>query len=163
IADETFEKLARALRVEMTVELRREIYATIIGTAIMITRGWHSPRAMLQLLKKLKRCGLQALTDAQSQSDSWTEFVIRTIQDQATQEQLPVRSIIDRQIEAIREVVPRGRPDEEARSLFFEGVVATAQRYGVRLALPPRDDSYDSRGMTSTPLFEFGAAMCDLV
>jgi hypothetical protein len=160
IADETFEKLARALQTELTQKLRCEIYAIIMGTALMITRGWHSPRAMLQLLKKLKLDAFQALTDAQSQSDSWAEFVIRTIQHQANQLQLPVGSVIDRQIEAIREVVPRGRPGEEARSLFFESVVATAQQYDERLALPPREDS---RGMTSTPLFEFGAAMCDLV
>ena len=160
IADETFEALAHALRVELTEALRHQIYAAVVGTALMITRGWHSPRATLRLLKKLKRDGLQKLTDAQSQNDSWAEFVIRAVQEEARARQLPVDFILSRHIEALREMVPPGRPDEEARSMLFETAAAIACDYDAGLALPTRDDS---RGLTSTPLFEFGAAMVDLV
>ena len=95
-----------------------------------------------------------------SQNDSWAEFVIRAVQEEARARQLPVDFILSRHIEALREMVPPGRPDEEARSMLFETAAAIACDYDAGLALPPRDDS---RGLTSTPLFEFGAAMVDLV
>ena len=68
------------------------------------------------------------------------------------------RDVIKKYIEAIR--IPRGRPDEEARTIFFEAVVAIAHQQRDTLALPPRDSS---RGHSNTPLFEFGSEMRDLV
>ncbi len=158
IAEPTLEKIARVLRIELTETLRHEIYCTIIGTTLMTVRKWYSPRTLLALLKDLKRDSLGTIS--RSKGNSFAEFVIQTIQDEASATKMPPRDVIKEHIEAIREVVPRGRPDEEARTIFFESVVATAHRHGDTLALPPRDDS---RGHLNTPLFEFGSEMRDLV
>jgi hypothetical protein len=158
IAEQTLEKIARALRIELTETLRHEVYSTIIGTTLMTVRKWYSPRKLLELLKDLKRDPLGTIS--RSQDDSFAEFVIQTIQDQASTATLRPRDIINWHIAAVREVVSRGRPDEEARTIFFESVVGTAHRHGGTLALPPRDDS---RGHLNTPLFEFGSEMRDLV
>ena len=158
IAEPTFEKIARVLRIAVTEKLRREIYDTIIGTTLMTVRKWYSPRMLLALLKDLKRDSLGTIS--RSKGNSFAEFVIQTIQDQASAREMPSRDVIKEHIEAIREVIQRGRPDEEARTMFFESVVETAHRHGDTLALPPRDDS---RGHLNTPLFEFGSEMRDLV
>ena len=158
IAEPTLEKIARVLRIELTETLRHEIYCTIIGTTLMTVRKWYSPRTLLALLKDLKRDSLGTIS--RSKGNSFAEFVIQTIQDQASATKMPPRDVIKEHIEAIREVVQRGRPDEEARTIFFESVVETAHRHGDTLALPPRDDS---RGHLNTPLFEFGSEMRDLV
>src|SRR5262245_1912502 len=80
IDDATFERLARALRVELTGTFRREIYATIIGTTWMISQRWYSPRKLGQLFENLKRDPLKTI--ANNRGDSFAEFVIRTIQEQ---------------------------------------------------------------------------------
>ena len=159
IAEPTLEKIARVLRIkQLTETLRQEIYCTIIGTTLMTVHKWYGPRTLLALLKDLKRDSLETIS--RSKGDSFVEFVIQTIQDQASETKMPARDVIKKYIEAIREVVPRGRPDEEARTIFFEAVIAIAAQHGDTLALPPRDDS---RGHSNTPLFEFGSEMRDLV
>jgi hypothetical protein len=158
IAESVFDKLALALQIELGEMLRHEIYSTIIGTTLMTVRKWYSPRTLLALLKDLKRDSLGTIS--RSKGDSLAEFVIQTIQDQASATKMLPLDVIKEYIEAIREVVQRGRPDEEARTIFFESIVETAHRHGGSLALPPRDDS---RGHLNTPLFEFGAEMRDLV
>jgi hypothetical protein len=158
IEDATFEGLAAALGVELTNTLRREIYATIIGTTLMTLRRWYSPRKLAQLLEKLKRDPLQTI--AVTRDDTFAEFTIQTIQQAVKSSGRSSHEVIDWHLAAIREAIRRGHPDEEARSIFFEEVVAIAQRRGDKLALPPRDES---RGMTNTPLFEFSVAMRDLV
>jgi hypothetical protein len=157
IDDAMFEKLARALRTEVTQTFRRDIYATTVGTSLMIVHQWHSPRRLVELLENLKRDSLKTIAD---RDDNFAAFVARTVQEQAVRTGRSSRQVIDEQLVAIRETIGRGRPDEEVRSVFFEAVVATAQKYDVKLALPPRDDS---RGLASTPLFEFALAMRDLV
>lgn len=158
IAEPVFEKLALALQIEPGERLRHEIYSTIIGTTLMTVRKWYSPRTLLALLKDLKRDSLGTIS--RSKGDSFAEFVIQTIQDQASATKMLPRDVIKEHIEAIREVVQRGRPDEAARTIFFESIVETAHRHGDTLALPPRDDS---RGHLNTRLFEFGSEMRDLV
>jgi hypothetical protein len=54
----------------------------------------------------------------------------------------------------------RGRPREDAKLNFFEGVVAIARAFGAELRLPQHDQD---RGDASTPLFMFGEAMLDLM
>jgi hypothetical protein len=158
IAEPVFEKLAQALRIELTEALRYQVYETVIGTTLMIVRRWHSPRALLDLLKQLKRDPLGTIDRVKG--DEFAEFMIAMIQDVAAQTGMLPRDVIKQHIAAIREATPRGRPDEEARSIFFETVVEIARRRGDKLALPERDDS---RGHLTTPLFEFGSAMRDLV
>jgi hypothetical protein len=158
IAEPTLEKIARVLRIELTETLRCEIYGTIIGTTLMTVHRWYSPRKLLALLKELKRDSLGTIS--RSKGDSFAEFVIKTMEDEASATKMSSRNVIKKHIEAIREVVPRGRPDEEARTIFFEAVVDIAHRHGDNLALPPRDDS---RGQSNTPLFKFGSEMRDLV
>ena len=151
IAETTLDKIARMLRIDLTETLRHEIYSTIIGTTLMTVHKWYSPRTLLALLMDLKRDPLRTIS--RSKDDSFAEFVIQTIQDQASATKMTSRDAIKEHIEAIREVIHRGRPDEEARTIFFESVVATAHRHGDTLALPPRDAT---RGHLNTPLFEFG-------
>jgi hypothetical protein len=158
IAEPILEKMARVLRIKLAETLRKEIYCTIVGTTLMTVHRWYSPRKLLALLKELKHDSLGTIS--RSKGDSFAEFVIQTIQDQASATKMPSRNVIKKHIEAIQEVVPRGRPDEEARTIFFEAVVDIAHRQGDTLALPPRDDS---RGLSNTPLFEFGSEMRDLV
>ena len=158
IDEEIFEQLAAALQIELTEQLRHEIYTTIIGTVLMIVRGWHSPRALLRLLKELKRDALEMLT--RSQDDPFVQFVIQKIQDDANTSQKPTRDVIEDHIDAIREVIGPGRPDEEARAFFFESVIEIARRSGDRLALPRRDDS---REHPNTSLLQFATEMRNLV
>jgi hypothetical protein len=158
IAEPTLEKIARALRIELTEVLCHEVYTAIVGTALMTVRKWYSPRAALELLKSLKRDPLGTIS--RSKGDPFAEFVIEQMQNQASIAGLLPRDIIKEHIAAVREVISRGRPDEEVRTIFFESIVETARRHGDTLALPPRDDS---RGHLNTPLFEFGSVMRDLV
>ena len=68
--------------------------------------------------------------------------------------------MINDHIDAIREVIGPGRPDEEARAIFFESVIEIARRSGDRLALPRRDDS---REHPNTSLLQFATEMRNLV
>jgi hypothetical protein len=156
IPEAEFEKLARALRAELTETLRHHIIETIVGTALMVTHKWYSPRTLRELLEKLKRDPLRAMNNADS--DNFTRFVINTIQHGTKQTGQSAKDVINWHLDSLRR--RRGRPDEEARSIFFESTVVIARQFDSTLALPPRDDA---RGKTSTPLFEFGTAMCDLV
>jgi hypothetical protein len=128
IAEPTLEKIARALRIKLTETLRHDIYCTIIGTTLMTVRKWYGPRTLLALLKDLKRDSLGTIS--RSKGDTFAEFVIQTIQDQASATKMPARDVIKKHIEAMQEVVPRGRPDEEVRTIFFEAIVAIAHRQG---------------------------------
>jgi hypothetical protein len=158
IDEAVFEKLARVLSIEFTEMFRHEIYTTIIGTTLMIVCRWYSPRKLLQLFKKLKRDWPR--TVAESRGDTFAELVASTIQQDVEVTGKSTREMINWHTAAISDVISRGRPDEEARSIFFETVITIAKKYNVSLALPPRDDS---RGMTRTPLYEFGSGMCHLV
>jgi hypothetical protein len=158
IEEATFEQLAAALQIEPTEQLRHEIYTTIIGTILMIIRGWHSPRALLRLLKELKRDLLETIT--RSQGDPFVQFVIEKIQDDASATQKPTREVINDYIDAVREAIGPGRPDEEARAIFFEAIIEIARHSGDALALPRRDDSCEQ---PSTPLLNFATGMRDLV
>jgi hypothetical protein len=157
IPEAEFEKLARTLRTHLTETLRHQISTTIIGSALMVVQKWYSPRALRELLEKLRRDPLHLMANADR--DSFTQFVVNTIRCVIEQTGKSAREVIDWHLESLRGVVPRGRPDEEARSIFFESIVVTARQFDSTLALPPRDDS---RGTTTTPLFEFGVAMRDL-
>jgi hypothetical protein len=158
IDEEIFKQLATALQIEPTEQLRHEIYTTVIGTVLMIVRGWHSPRALLRLLKELKRDPIEMLT--RSQDDPFVQYVIQKIQDDVSATQKPTREVINDHIDAIREVIGPGRPDEAARSIFFEAVIDIAQRSGDRLALPRRDDS---REHPTTSLLQFASEMRNLL
>jgi hypothetical protein len=120
IDDEAFKKLANALRVELDERLRFAILETVIGTTLMVVHGWHSPRALQRLLKDLRRDALATIDKAQG--DRFAEFVIATIQQEIAETKLPMRKVIDRHIEALSEVIKPGKPDEEARSVFFEAI-----------------------------------------
>jgi hypothetical protein len=158
IDDEAFKKLANALRVELDERLRFAILETVIGTTLMVVHGWHSPRALQRLLKDLRRDALATIDKAQG--DRFAEFVIATIQQEIAETKLPMRKVIDRHIEALSEVIKPGKPDEEARSVFFEAITQIARRNGDTLALPPRGDD---RELRSTPFFEFAAGARDIV
>jgi hypothetical protein len=160
ISEATFEKLAGALQVEVTEKLRSDVYKTIIDTTLMIIRKWYSPRVIIQLLKDLKRDTLATI--ANTRGDHFAEFVIATIEDEACQTKLSTRKVINRHIDALsEEAIKPGKPDEEARRVFFEDVVDIARRHGdTSLALPPRDDERNDR---TTPLFEFATQMRDLI
>jgi hypothetical protein len=158
IAEATFVKLAGTLRIECNDDFRSAIYDTIIGATMMIVRKWHSPRSLLSLFKDLKHDPLATIDKARG--DQFAEHVIATIQSEMASTRQPMRKVLNRHIEAIKEVIKPGRPDEEARNIFFEAALDIARRCGDTLALPPRDRD---RELTSTPLFEFAAAMSDLV
>jgi hypothetical protein len=158
IDEATFARLARALNIDVTDQFRQQICEIVIGTTMAALQKWHGPRALLNLLKQLKRDGLQTVLN--TQDDKFAQFVINTIQHQASKSNLPVRKAINCHIEAIREVIKPGRPDQETRTDFMLGIVELALKHGDRLALPTRDRD---RALRSTPLYEFAATMCDLV
>jgi hypothetical protein len=158
IDDEVFKKLAGKLGTEPTDVFRYEIYSLVIGTVLMVVRRFHSPRSLTELFENLKRDPLKTIEA--SRGNSFAEFAVSNIQQQVAETTLPEKAVIDWNIEAVSEAISPGRPDEEARKIFFEAVIATAQKYKIKLALPPRDDS---RGMKTTPLSEFALAMRDLV
>ena len=62
--------------------------------------------------------------------------------------------------EALSDVIKPGKPDEEARGVFFEAITQIAHRNGDTLALPSR--SYD-REIRDTPFYKFAAGARDLV
>lgn len=157
IEEGIFLTLAATLHTELTEQLRTEIYATIIGTTLMIVHKWYSPRRTVQLLENIKHDPLQAMVD--NRGDTFAEFIIEF----TTQQMMRTgRSdeVLDFHIAAIREVIPRGAPDEEARNIFFETLIVMAQKYVGDLALPPRDSRNKT---TDTPLFAFADEMTDLV
>jgi hypothetical protein len=158
IADATFDRLACALCVEPTKEFCVDIQAAIVGATMMITRKWWSPRKLAELLEGLKRDPLKVLDEARN--DSFVELVVTTIRNSVKATGKSSDAVIEESMAAIREAIPRGRPDEEARSIFFEAVVAIAQKYSAKLTLPPRDDS---RGAKPTVLFIFAEDMCKAV
>jgi hypothetical protein len=158
IDDGAFQELAGALGVALDERLRFAILETVIGTTLMVVHGWHSPRALQRLLKDLRRDALATIDKAQG--DRFAEFVIATIRQEIGETKLPMRKVIDRHIEALSDVIKPGKPDEEARSVFFEAITTIARRCGDTLELPYRGDD---REMRDTPFYEFAAGARDLV
>jgi hypothetical protein len=113
IAEPTLEKIARVLRIELTETLRQEIYCTIIGTTLMTVHKWYGPRTLLALLKELK--GDPLGTISRSKGDPFAEFVIQTIQDEASERKMPPRNVI--KTHQPTGSCPARAPDEE-RTLF---------------------------------------------
>jgi hypothetical protein len=153
-----FERLARALRIQITDTFRHLIHATIIGTTLVVVHRRYSQRGLLQLLRNLKRNPLRTIE--KTRDDPLAEFVIKTIQQDVETTGKSEREVIDQHATPVRGVIPRGRPNEEARSAFFKTIVEIARAYKDSLELPQRDES---RGTTVTPLYEFGDGMCDLI
>jgi hypothetical protein len=78
IEEATFERLARALQVELNEKLRFDICETIIGTTLLIVRGWHGPREILKVLKQLRHDALGTM--ARGKDDRFIQFVVDMIQ-----------------------------------------------------------------------------------
>ena len=160
IAEPILEKIARALRIELTETLRHEVYSTIIGTTLMTVRKWYSPRKTPRAAQgpKTRSAGNDL---ALAGRVLFAEFVIQTIQDQASTATLRPRDIIKRPtLRRFARLFHAGVPTRKRARSFLMFVVGTAHRHGDTLALPPRDDS---RGQLTTPLFEFGSKMRHLV
>jgi hypothetical protein len=159
IEEATFERLARALQVELNEKLRFDICQTIIGTTLQIVRGWHGPRETLKVLKQLRHDAWGTM--ARGKDDRFIRFVVDMIQGEIDATGKPPREVINHYIEAMQEAISRGRPpEEEPRNLFFETIVSIAREHGDRLALPSRDSSFEQ---PPTSLFKFASAMRDLV
>jgi hypothetical protein len=158
IEEATFERLARALQVELNEKLRFDICETIIGTTLLIVRGWHGPREILKVLKQLRHDALGTM--ARGKDDRFIQFVVDMIQGEIDATGKPPREVIKHHIAAVSEAISRGRPPEEEQRNFFEGIVSIAREHGDRLALPTRDSSFEQ---PSTSLLEFASAMRDLL
>jgi hypothetical protein len=157
IDEEVFKTIAGTLHVELTAQFRHNVHSIIIGTALMITHRYYSPRKLAALFEDLRRDPLKTI--AETRGDSFAEFVIGAVEDWTKATGKASNIAIDEHIAAIRETIPPGRPDEEARSIFFESIVATARGYGDNLALPQRDDP----NAPVTSLCQFGSEMTDLI
>jgi hypothetical protein len=159
IEEATFERLARALQVELNEKLRFDICQTIIATTLLIVRGWHGPREILKVLKQLRHDAWGTM--ARGKDDRFIQSVVDMIQGEIDATGLQPRQVINHNIEAVQEAIYRGRPpEEEQRNLFFESVVGIAREHGDRLALPSRDSSFEQ---PPTSLLKFASAMRDLV
>ena len=158
IEEATFERLARALQVELNKKLRFEVCDTIIGTTLQIVHGWHGPRETLKVLKQLRHDAWG--TKARGKDDRFIRFVVDLIQGEIDATGLHWRQVINHHIAAMQEVILPGRPPEEPRAIFFEDVVRIAREQGDRLALPSRDSSFEQ---SPTSLLQFASAMRDLV
>jgi hypothetical protein len=143
--------------VELNAQFRLNVHSIIIGTALMITHRYYSPRKLVALFESLKRDSLKTI--GETRGDSFAEFVIGAVEDWTKATGKASNIAIDEQIAAIRETIPPGRRDEEARTIFFESIVATARGYGDNLALPQRNDP----DAPATSLYQFGSEMTDLI
>src|SRR6202035_3899746 len=105
---------------------------------------YHGPREAHDTLQRLKNDPQRALAEG----DNYTRLMARMIADSMSVDAAdPLlmltldqqrREIIDQHQDAIREVIPRGRPKEEARAIFIEAIVDLAWRVGDDLSLPQR-------------------------
>ena len=138
------------------------------GTIMQVLRG-HGSKEVAQVFEDVIKDPGKAT--ARVNESRLHDLVIRTLSEQVSidasdpiaklsgLEQLQ-RAARNAQV-AFGEPPPgRGRPPENDKLNFFEGVVAIARLFGAELGLPQHGRGDDD---TATPLFLFGEAMLDLV
>jgi hypothetical protein len=168
ITAESIARLAGALRVEATDAFAFRVMDVIVGYALLIVHGWHSPRFFRELAGALEANPEQTI--AKYQNDPFVRLlIVRMMRD--VDDILAVRPFADREPlfrgaarhlrDQMRKEIPRGRPNDKPVALFFESVVRLARRYGCDLRLPEHDESRG--GPPVTPLSEFADQMKELL
>jgi hypothetical protein len=165
VSQETTDALAALLQVEPTARFRFEVIDIIVSTSLVVIKRYNGPREAHDTLQRLKNDPQRALAEG----DNYTRLMARMIADSMSVDAAdPLsmltldqqrREIIDQHQDAIREVIPRGRPKEEARAIFIEAIVELAWRVGDDLSLPQRGRG----GEGTTKLFAFTSAMRELL
>jgi hypothetical protein len=161
-------ELAEHLRIPFTPEFRNLVFEVLGGTIMLVVRG-RSSKELARVFeevaadpgKAIERMGDNKLYD----------LVIRTLSEQVLidpsdpiaklsgPEQL--RRAAKNAQAGFGEPPPgRGRPREDDKLNFFEGVVAIARIFGADVGLPQHGREDDA---AVTPLFLFGEAMLDLL
>ena len=161
-------ELAGHLCIAFTPEFRNHVLEVLGGTIMLVLRG-RSSKELAQVFEEVAADPGKAIS--RMGDSKLFELVIRTLSEQVSidpsdpiaklsgPEQLR-RAARNAQV-AFGEPPPgRGRPPENDKLNFFEGVVAIARLFGADLGLPQHGRGDDD---TATPLFLFGEAMLDLL
>jgi hypothetical protein len=156
------EQLATILKVEPTIRFVFDVNDTVIGYAMLICFDFRSPRFFRDFFAALE--ANPAAVIEQHRNDPFVALVTAQMEcDVLSSMASPFDDFMARFREMarvlhseLRAMVPSGHGDDLPAALFFQHITATAQRLGCDLKLPQHDES---RGVSTTPFFEFADLM----
>jgi hypothetical protein len=156
------EQLATILKVEPTTRFVFDVNDTVIGYAMIICFDFRSPRFFRDFFAALE--ANPAAVIEQHRNDPFVALVTAQMEREVLSSMgspfddfmTRFRAMARVLHSELRAMVPSGHGDDLPAALFFQHITATARRLRCDLKLPQHDES---RGVSTTPFFEFADLM----